>query len=381
MIQPDDTLGGIHAANRGCGEPESINTEIFSHDHARKNRFGRAGETFRYTKNPKPFLGNVHASTYEQEFKNSIPMKIEKEQVCVLIPTLNEAPTIGDLIRDFSGRGFSNILVIDGHSTDDTRKIAGDAGAKVVLQSQKGKGSAMVEAFGMIDDEYILLIDGDGTYSPADADKLLAKLGEGFDHVIGDRLTEANRKAFSRLNFFGNQVLNRLFKLAHGQYLGDILSGYRAFSRRSVSEMNLKEGGFGIETEISAESVRKGQNIGTVEISYLERAGTPTKLNPFHDGIKILATIYRLAKISNPLFYFGLIGVIVVLAGIATGIYVLIEWFKNIDHIPLTILTVLLIIAGFQIFMFGVMSDMMLAYHRELIRELERVKSRGKPPE
>ena len=81
------------------------------------------------------------------------------------------------------------------------------------------------------------------------------------------------------------------------------------------------------------------------------------------------------------IFYFGLIGVIVVLAGIATGIYVLIEWFKNIDHIPLTILTVLLIIAGFQIFMFGVMSDMMLAYHRELIRELERVKSRGKPPE
>jgi glycosyltransferase (TIGR04182 family) len=308
-------------------------------------------------------------------------MKIEKDKVCVLIPTLNEAPTIGGLIMDFVQRGFSHILVIDGHSSDDTRKIADAAGAKVVLQSQKGKGNAMIEAFGMIDEEYILLIDGDGTYSPADAEKLLDTLAKGYDHVIGDRLTDANRKAFSRLNFFGNQVLNRLFKLAHGQYLSDILSGYRAFTRDSVLAMDLKEGGFGIETEISAESVRKQQRIGTVEISYGKRAGTPTKLNPYHDGFKITTTIYRLAKISNPLFYFGLIGVILVLAGVIVGIYVLYEWFQNIEHLPLTIFTMLLIVVGFQIFMFGVLSDMMLAYHREIIRELESMKSHEKPPQ
>jgi len=308
-------------------------------------------------------------------------MRIEKDQVCVLIPTLNEAPTIGGLIMDFNQKGFSKILVIDGHSADDTRKIADAAGAKVVLQTGKGKGNAMIEAFGMIDLPYILLIDGDGTYSPADAEKLLDKLAQGYDHVIGDRLTEANRKAFSRLNFFGNQVLNRLFKLAHGQYLSDILSGYRAFTRDSILAMNLKEGGFGIETEISAESVRKGQEIGIAEVSYLERAGTPTKLNPFHDGLKITTTIYKLAKVSNPLFYFGLIGLIFVLAGILTGIYVLYEWFQNIEHLPLSIFTVLLIIAGFQIFMFGILSDMMLAYHREVIRELQKIKSHEKPPE
>ncbi|HUU74689.1 MAG TPA: S-layer glycoprotein N-glycosyltransferase AglJ [Methanoregulaceae archaeon] len=308
-------------------------------------------------------------------------MSIEKDKVCVLIPTLNEAPTIGGLIKDFMDRGFSHILVIDGHSTDETRKISEKAGARVVLQSQKGKGNAMIEAFQKIEEPYILLIDGDGTYSPADADKLLDKLSKGCDHVIGDRLTEENRKAFSRLNFFGNQVLNRLFKVAHGQYLNDILSGYRAFNRDSILAMNLKETGFGIETEISAESARRRQKIGTVAISYKEREGTPTKLNPFHDGLKITTTIYKLAKISNPLFYFGLIGIIITLAGIAIGIYILTEWFKRIEHLPLTIFTVLLIVVGFQIFMFGVLSDMMLAYHREMIREIHSAKSVERPPE
>lgn len=303
-------------------------------------------------------------------------MKIEKDQVCVLIPTLNEAPTIGELINDFKNRGFSRILVIDGNSGDDTRKIAERAGAKVALQSGKGKGNAMIEAFAMIDEPYILLIDGDGTYSPADAEKLLNKLSEGYDHVIGNRLTEENQEAFSRLNLFGNHILNRLFKLAHGQYLDDILTGYRAFTRESVHEMNLKEGGFGIETEISAESVRKSQDIALVDISYLKRGGTPTKLNPFHDGLKITTTIYKLAKVSNPLFYFGLIGLVFVFAGLVTGIYVAIEWFRNIEHLPLSILTVLLVIAGFQIFMFGILSDMMLAYHREVIRELQKVRAR-----
>ena len=305
-------------------------------------------------------------------------MSIEKDQVCVLIPTLNEAPTIGGLIMEFVSLGFRNILVIDGHSSDGTRRIASQAGARVIEQRARGKGTAIIEAFELIGEPYILMIDGDGTYSPGDAERILEPLSTGSAHVIGDRLTDENRSAFSRLNYTGNQILNRLFKLAHGRFLNDILSGYRAFTRESVRQMRLKESGFGIETEISAEAVRNNLEIAIVPIQYRKRSGTTTKLNPFHDGFKITTTIYKLAKMSNPLFYFGLIGVIIMIAGFLSGLYVLLEWLKSIDHIPLTILTVLLIVIGFQIFMFGVISDMLLAFHRELVNEIHEVRREGR---
>ena len=301
-------------------------------------------------------------------------MSIEKDQVCVLIPTLNEAPTIGGLIMEFTSLGFSHILVIDGHSSDGTRKIASQAGARVIEQEGRGKGTAIIEAFGSITEPYILMIDGDGTYSPDDAERMLEPLASGSAHVIGDRLTEDNRGAFSRLNYTGNQILNRLFKLAHGRFLNDILSGYRAFTLESARQMRLKESGFGIETEISAEAVRSNLEISIVPIRYRVRSGTPTKLNPFHDGLKITTTIYKLAKMSNPLFYFGLIGVIVMISGFITGAYVLVEWLRSIEHIPLTILTVLLIVIGFQVFMFGIISDMLLAFHREIVHEIHEVR-------
>jgi dolichol-phosphate mannosyltransferase len=295
----------------------------------------------------------------------------DKGLVCVLIPTLNEAPTIGGVILEFRQLGYENILVIDGRSSDGTRTAAESAGARVAVQTGRGKGNAIIEAFGMIVEPYILMIDGDGTYSPGDAGKMLEPLSNGADQVIGDRLTEENRASFSRLNYAGNQLLNRLFKIAHGRYLNDILSGYRAFSLAAVRQMHLKETGFGIETEISAETVRNNHDVRVVPVSYGKRSGTKTKLNPFHDGIKITSTIYRLAKMSNPLFYFGLIGIVLMVIGLFIGVYVLFEWFRAIDHIPLTILTMLLIVIGFQIFMFGVIMDMMLAYHRELVREIQ----------
>lgn len=306
-------------------------------------------------------------------------MKFEKDEVCILIPTLNEDLTIGKIISEFRELEYDHILVIDGKSTDNTVKVAREGGATVSTQSGKGKGNAIIEAFEIIEQPYILMLDGDGTYAPRDAEKMLTPLFLGFDQVIGDRLVNAEEGAFSRLNLFGNQMVNLLFKIAHSRDLHDILSGYRAFTHRAIKQMNLKETGFEIETEISVEAVRNGQNIMVVPIKYSRRPGTRTKLSPFHDGIRIVSTIYRLARMNNPMFYFGMIGVFTSILGILTGIYVLIEWLHNIDHIPLTILTVLLIVVGIEIFMFGMISDMLLVFHREIIREVQLLQSQ-KPP-
>lgn len=307
-------------------------------------------------------------------------MSVEHDEVCIFIPTLNEAPTIGELVEGFKQRGFSRILVMDGNSTDNTPDIAWAAGAVVRTQTGKGKGNAIIEAVDIIDTPYVLMLDGDGTYSPDDAEKMLEPLGRGFDHVIGDRLASPEAGAFTRLNLLGNQLLNTMFRIAHGKDLSDILSGYRAFTIQSIRQMTLKEAGFEIETEMAVESVRNGQRVTVVPVRYLARPGTVTKLNPFQDGLRIFSTIYRLAKMNNPIFYFGIIGLFISLIGGVIGVYVVLEWLKNIEHLPLTILTVLLITIGFQIFMFGVISDMLLGFHRETTRQIEQLQNHSKPP-
>jgi len=301
-------------------------------------------------------------------------MEVPREQVCVLIPTLNEEPTIGPLIQKFHNAGYYDILVIDGNSTDNTRDKAYQAGAKVIIQKGKGKGAAFIQAIEHISKPYVILIDGDNTYDPADADALVLPLLSGYDQTLGNRLIPSNHVSFNRLNLTGNRILNWLFKISHGRYLYDILTGYRAFTLASLQRMRLYEEGFGIETEISSESVRNDDKVAIVPVSYGVRIGSDTKLDPIHDGIKIGRTIYRLAKLNNPMFYFGLIGLIFLLAGGGIGIYIVYEWLLKIDHIPLTILSVTLIIVGIQIVMFGIQADIQLANQREFLHEIQKLR-------
>ncbi|NLL11647.1 MAG: S-layer glycoprotein N-glycosyltransferase AglJ [Methanomicrobiales archaeon] len=301
-------------------------------------------------------------------------MEVPREQVCVLIPTLNEEPTIGLLIDRFHALGYSDVLVVDGNSIDKTREIALKSGAKVIVQKGKGKGAAFIQAIKQISKPYILLIDGDNTYDPIDADNLVLSLLSGHDQALGNRLTPSNYHSFNRLNLFGNRVLNWLFKVSHGRYLHDILTGYRAFTLESLQRMRLYEEGFGIETEVSSEAVRNEDKVAIVPVAYGIRVGSDTKLDPLHDGIKIGRTIYRLAKLNNPMFYFGIIGMAFLLSGGIIGIYIVIEWLKNIDHLPLTILSVTLIIVGIQIVMFGIHADIQLANQREFLHEIQKLR-------
>lgn len=297
--------------------------------------------------------------------------------VCVLIPTLNEQEAIGTVIKEFKDLGFENILVVDGHSTDETVSRAKKAGARVMIQSGTGKGQALKEVFNLIDDKYILLIDGDSTYLPSEADSLLEPVISGrADHVVGNRFGRLSGGALRRLNLIGNRLINRFFVSIYGIQLEDILSGYRAFTSEGVRMLDLSMPGFEIESEMTIESVKKGLRIIEVPITYLPRAeGTHTKLRPIKDGPRIVLTIYRMAKTHNPMFYFGLIGSAFGMAGFLTGLYVLKDWLSGrIEHIPLTILTAILIIVGFQLFLVGILGDVMASLHRESMRELYRRK-------
>jgi glycosyltransferase (TIGR04182 family) len=304
----------------------------------------------------------------------------EYDDVCVLVPTYNEAETIEEVVTGMHEEGFDDVLVVDGHSTDGTREVAADAGATVITQSEggrgSGKGQAVRDGVAYTTRPVVLMLDGDGTYLPEDAHDMVQPVLDGrADHVVGDRFANIQRGAMPRLNQFGNRMINHSFSAIHGQHLGDILSGYRAFTTESFHEMNLSADGFGIETEMAVEARRNDHRIQVVDITYVARPdASESNLRPFRDGGVILLTLYLRAKTHNPLFYFGSVGGVISLIGSVIGLYVLYDWFVNrISHEVLAPAGGFIFILGVQFLIFGVLADLLVSLHEEQRQRLERI--------
>lgn len=304
----------------------------------------------------------------------------DRNDVCVLLPAYNEAATIASVISEFQAAGFEDVLVADGGSTDETYEIATDAGARVFEQSGDGKGQAIREAVQRhIDAEFVLMADADATYRAEDAERMLGPLFEGrAQHVIGNRFADMKPGAMTRLNKVGNRIINGAFSLIHGYQYSDILSGYRAFTRESFLRLSLSAEGFGIETEMAVECVKHGVRTEVVPITYEPRPDeSETNLRPIRDGGLIIATLYRMAKTNNPLFYFGSVGVSTILLGVLLGVYVVYDWVVNsISHEVIAMVGGIAIVLGIQLLMFGVLSDMIVTVNREQTRRLETIAHR-----
>jgi dolichol-phosphate mannosyltransferase len=301
---------------------------------------------------------------------------MDRDDVCVLLPTLDEAETVGSVVDGFRDEGFENVLVIDGRSTDGTREIAREHGARIVEQSGVGKGQAVREGLSHVDAPVVLMADADGTYRPTDAEAMLEPILAGrADHVIGDRFADMEPGAMTRLNRAGNRIVNRAFSVIHGRDLEDILSGYRAFTVESVERFSLRSDGFGIETELSVECVKHGATTEVVPITYRARPDeSETNLHPVRDGANIFLTLYKLAKTNNPLFYFGSVGVVSGLIGLFVAAYVGYDFLVNdIAHEALAVVAAAGIILGVQLVMFGILSDIIVTVNREQTRRLEEL--------
>ena len=304
----------------------------------------------------------------------------DRDDVCVLLPAYNEAETIESVVDGFREQGFGNILVVDGGSTDDTYALAEAAGARVVEQSGDGKGQAIREAVERyIETPYVLMADADETYRATDADRMLDPLFDGrAEHVIGDRFADMKPGAMTRLNQVGNRIINGAFSLIHGHDYADILSGYRAFTRESFRRLSLSAEGFGIETEMAVECVKHGVKTAVVPITYLPRPDeSETNLRPVRDGGLIIATLYRMAKTNNPLFYFGSVGFSTIGLGALLGVYVLYDWFvRGISHEVIATIGAVAVVLGIQLLMFGVLSDMIVTVNREQTQQIENIAQR-----
>ncbi|MDR9411823.1 MAG: S-layer glycoprotein N-glycosyltransferase AglJ [Haloquadratum sp.] len=296
---------------------------------------------------------------------------MDTEDVVVIIPTLDEATTVGEVVAGFRMQGF-DVVVVDGDSQDGTPTVAAEAGATVLEQRGRGKGAAVREAVAATDRPVIVLVDGDGTYRPEEVGELLAPLDAGAAHVIGNRFGGMQPGAMTRLNRLGNRAINWGFRRIHGVGLADILSGYRAFTRSSYRALQLTADGFGIETQMAVECAKRGVPTAEVDITYRPRvAGSETNLRPVRDGGIIIIELLRRAKTTNPLVYFGSLGAAVMLLGAVVGGYVVYRWSTaGATHELLAVAAVAGVIFGGQLLIFGFLADMLVSLQDELIDRL-----------
>lgn len=215
-----------------------------------------------------------------------------KEDVTILIPVLNEENTVSNVIQSFKKMGYSNILAVDGNSTDNTQNILENSNVSWFTQTAKGKGNAVIEGFSRINTPYTILIDADGTNNVLQADNLIEKMiKENLEHIIGNRLKHFQENAFTKLNFIGNKIINKIFKFKTGVNMIDILSGYRAFTLNCIKQLNLTQQNFNIEVEMSIEIAKKKIPFGVLDTYYSKRLFSKTKLKPFKDGFNIIKFI------------------------------------------------------------------------------------------
>ncbi|MFC7041927.1 S-layer glycoprotein N-glycosyltransferase AglJ [Halonotius sp. GCM10025705] len=298
--------------------------------------------------------------------------------VCILLPALNEAATITDVITSYQAAGFTEILVIDGGSSDGTRELAEEAGATVITQTGSGKGQAVRQAVGYIDAPYVLMVDADMTYRAADAEAMLEPLLDGeADHVIGNRFADMEAGAMTTLNKIGNRFFNGVFRAIYGANYVDILSGYRAFTTDSFERLTLTADGFGIETEMAIQCAKHEIDTTVVPITYRPRPdGSATNLHPIKDGSIILLELYRNAKTNNPLFYFGSVGLGSTTVGVVLLVFVIWRWLTvDISHQLIAIGGVAMLLLGVQLLIFGFLADMIQSLHREQRDRIDRLDS------
>lgn len=259
---------------------------------------------------------------------------VGQDEIAVIIPCFNEAPTIGKVVDDFHRElPEATVYVYDNNSTDGTAEIARAHGAAVRREPRQGKGNVCRQMFRDIDAACYLMVDGDDTYPAESARDLCTPVLAGeADMVVGDRLSngtyaQQNARAF---HGFGNDLVRAMIRWIYGYGFEDVMTGYRAMSRPFVKTFPVLSEGFQIETELSIHAVDRRWRIARCPRGISRPPeGSVSKLNTVRDGLKVIAMIGILFKDYRPLKFFSLVALLFCIGSLCAGIPVVTEYLAT----------------------------------------------------
>ena len=291
-----------------------------------------------------------------------------KDQVTIVVPTLNEASAISQVIEEIKEEGYHSIIVVDGYSTDMTDRIAFGNGVKLAYQHGIGKAGAVKTAIEHEEKPYLLFMDGDGTYDPKDIWRLLNH-ADHYSHVIGAR----DKKHIGLIHRFGNSVISQLFSLLFSVKVTDVCSGMYLLETTEAKNYNLEEPGFVAEIELAAQSAAK-QQLAEVPINYRPRIGKG-KLSTWRDGRAILSAAFRLARRYNPvLLYSGLAGLSIAPATLILAWVMFEQLTRRIFHSGWALAGIVLFLVAAQAFTLASVSILTKHSEERLMQEIKSLR-------
>jgi glycosyltransferase involved in cell wall biosynthesis len=278
----------------------------------------------------------------------------------IILPAKNEAAALAELLpRLRRAQPDAEIVVVDDGSTDDTAAICARNAVQVVRQAYSmGNGAAIKRGARAARGDTLVFMDADGQHDPALVERLLQRLGEGFDMVVGAR-DWAGQAGVGR--GVANTIYNWLASRMTSFPVLDLTSGFRAVNAAKFREfIHLLPNGFSYPTTITMAFFRSAYAVAYEPIPVARRIGR-SHIRPFRDGIRFLLIIFKIATLYSPLKLFAPASLVFFLTGV--GYYA----FTFLTMHRLTNMSVLLFSASVIIFLIGLISEQItaLTYRRQ----------------
>lgn len=212
----------------------------------------------------------------------------------LVIPTLNEAGNIADVLKDVPKDIISEILVVDGYSTDGTPEIVKKLGYNVIMQDGKGYGAGFLTGIKHATGDVVVLMDGDGSQNPKDIPLLIDKINEGYDFVLASRYTKSScSEDDTVIRHIGNKFFTFLTNFIHGMGITDSLYLFAAFQKRVLDDIDIKTQNFEFCVEVIIKAYNAGFKFCEVPSVEKKRAAGQSKVNAFYHGLRIMREIIR----------------------------------------------------------------------------------------
>ena len=277
--------------------------------------------------------------------------------IIIGIPAYNEEKNIASLLLRLE-KITDKIIVCNDGSKDMTGKIAEKLGAIVINHEKNlGYGAAIKSIFQKakeLQSDILVTFDADGQHRVEDIQTVLEPITKNYvDIVIGSRFLNDKKSGMPDYRKFGIKIITKVTNASINEKLTDSQSGFRAYNKKSISELNISDYGMGVSTEILIKATSKGLKIAEVPITIIYEGKTSTH-NPVSHGTSVLLSTMKFISIEHPLKFYGIPGIILSAIGLFFAVWT-IQYFAEFGNFPpilalisigTTLLGVVFLIAG-----------------------------------